>query len=249
MTIALSNRRRDQMRDTVQGAKKIAPCPQGYRLIALSCICLMLAWAAPIAQASSATSSVQYDQRSVGQRGFATYYALRFEGRRTASGTTFRNETLSAAHPTLPFGTLVRVTNLVQRTSVVVKIVDRGPALGPLSRGVIIDLSQQAAKRLNMMKPGRVRVDLAVLAPNGMYVGSSLSGTSKLTSYLVLRMDSALTLSMGVEGFPLGDCDIAACSIALTVKDSPPMLGMLLPSFTLRRELPPSELHRESRRT
>jgi rare lipoprotein A len=115
----------------------------------------------PYAHAAHSTEAPVGQQH---QAGFATYYASQFEGRRTASGTTFRHAALIAAHPSLPFGTLARVTNLVKGDSVIVRITDRGPASGPRSKGVIIDLSQEAAKRLNMMGRGRVRVGVEVLA-------------------------------------------------------------------------------------
>lgn len=134
------------------------------------------------------------------QTGFATYYASQFEGRRTASGTTFRNDALIAAHPSLPFGTLARVTNLVKGNSVIVAITDRGPAAGPRSKGVIIDLSQQAAKRLNMMSRGRVRVAVEVLASPqnspGMHSVIQITREAvkpsppRFADYLALRMDT-----------------------------------------------------------
>ena len=98
------------------------------------------------------------------ETGVASYYAKRFDGRRTASGQTFRNSELMAAHQSHPFGTLVRVTNLDGGSSVDVRIADRG-AFGR-GRGVsdtIIDLSQAAATRLDMLTGGRARVLVEVL--------------------------------------------------------------------------------------
>ena len=92
------------------------------------------------------------------QTGAATYYAQRFEGRRTANGETFRNDGLTAAHATLPFGTTVLVTCLERGRSVVVRITDRLPA-----KQAIIDLTQKAASQLNMINAGRTRVSLQVL--------------------------------------------------------------------------------------
>lgn len=70
----------------------------------------------------------------------ASYYHDRFVGKKTASGTTFNNRELTAAHKTLPFGTKVRVTNLKNEESVIVTITDRGP----FTRGKTIDLSKKA---------------------------------------------------------------------------------------------------------
>jgi rare lipoprotein A len=95
--------------------------------------------------------------------GFATFYADAFHGRKTASGVPFDMHALVAAHPTLPFGSTVRLTNLANGRSVEVRIVDRGPAKGPRSRGVVIDLSRRAAEELDFISRGRARVRLEVL--------------------------------------------------------------------------------------
>lgn len=94
----------------------------------------------------------------------ATYYANRFTGRKTASGERYDPRELTAAHRTLPMGTVVRVTRIDQSgepTSdpIVVRINDRGP----YASGRIIDLSMAAARRLDMLKAGVVRVRVEVL--------------------------------------------------------------------------------------
>ena len=98
------------------------------------------------------------------QEGLATYYAGFFHGRRTASGTIFDSTEMVAAHPTLPFGTRVRVHNVRSGKSVVVRVTDRGPAKGPQKRGIIIDLSHAAAQRLGFISAGRTKVRLETLA-------------------------------------------------------------------------------------
>jgi rare lipoprotein A len=96
--------------------------------------------------------------------GEATYYASRFDGRRAASGIVFRNSEAYAAHRTYPFGTLVRVTSLVNDRSVVVRIVDRGPhGSSARAKGTIIDLSQSVARELDFMRAGRIPVRVEVL--------------------------------------------------------------------------------------
>ncbi len=97
-------------------------------------------------------------------RGEATYYADRFEGRRTASGIRFRQSEPYAAHRTLPFGSVVRVTNERNGRSVVVRVVDRGP-WGPAAkrRNTIIDLSRSAAEQLGYVRAGRTPVRVEVL--------------------------------------------------------------------------------------
>ena len=94
------------------------------------------------------------------ESGKATYYGLRYKsGRKTASGKAYDKNKLTAAHKTLPFGTVVRVTNKKNGKTVDVEITDRGP----FRPGRIIDLSVAAAKELDMMKAGVVQVIISVL--------------------------------------------------------------------------------------
>ncbi|RMH84015.1 septal ring lytic transglycosylase RlpA family protein [Pseudomonas sp. AOB-7] len=88
------------------------------------------------------------------ETGKASYYGDRHHGRKTASGERFDQHALTAAHRSLPFGTRVRVTNLSNERSVVVRINDRGPFV----RGRIIDVSRAAAERLGMLRAGVVPV-------------------------------------------------------------------------------------------
>lgn len=97
------------------------------------------------------------------QTGLASYYSRRFDGKKTAGGETFSNDELVAAHRTHPLGTRVRVTNLENDESVVVRISDRGASAENRREGVIIDVSQAAATRLKMIKDGRVKVRVDVL--------------------------------------------------------------------------------------
>lgn len=95
------------------------------------------------------------------QRGKATWYGPRHHGRKTASGERFDMHALTAAHRSLPFGAVVRVTNLRNGRSVVVRINDRGPFGGG---GRIIDVSREAARRLGMIEAGVVPVEIEVLS-------------------------------------------------------------------------------------
>lgn len=90
-------------------------------------------------------------------RGYATFYS---ESQATASGERFDKHALTAAHRTLKLGTRVRVTNQKNGRSVIVRINDRGPYGG---KGRIIDLSEAAAKQLDMIEAGVVPVTLEVL--------------------------------------------------------------------------------------
>ncbi len=90
------------------------------------------------------------------ETGRASYYSSQLHGRRTASGAIYDQTRLTAAHPSLPFGTLVCVTNRQNQQSVMVEINDRGPYSGKR----VIDLSLRAAKEIGMTRAGTVRVDI-----------------------------------------------------------------------------------------
>ncbi|MCD6288358.1 MAG: septal ring lytic transglycosylase RlpA family protein [Candidatus Hydrogenedentes bacterium] len=91
--------------------------------------------------------------------GQASWYGKPYHGRRAANGEIYNMYKLTAAHKTLPFGTMVRVTNLRNGRHVVVRITDRGPFV----KGRIIDLSYKAAKKLDMVKDGVVPVGINIL--------------------------------------------------------------------------------------
>jgi len=91
--------------------------------------------------------------------GMASWYGRRYHGRRTASGERFDMRAATAAHPTLPFGTRVRVTNLGNGRSVIVRINDRGP----FTKRRIIDVSRAAAERLGFIRAGVARVRVQVV--------------------------------------------------------------------------------------
>ena len=93
---------------------------------------------------------------SVKEKGRASYYADKFNGRKTASGATFRQRKKTAAHRTLPFGTKLKVTNLDNGKTVHVKVNDRGPFV----EGRMIDLSKKAAKKLGMLQQGIANVEI-----------------------------------------------------------------------------------------
>jgi rare lipoprotein A len=97
------------------------------------------------------------------RQGLASYYGPGFHGKTTASGAPFDMHAMVAAHPTYPFGTIVRVTNLTNQRAVDVRVLDRGPAKGPRADGVLIDLSYAAAQALGFIRQGRTRVRLEVL--------------------------------------------------------------------------------------
>jgi rare lipoprotein A len=93
------------------------------------------------------------------QVGEASYYGREAHGKPTASGEKFNMNAYTAAHKSLPFGTRVRVTNLANKKSVIVRINDRGPFVA----GRIIDLSYAAAKKIKMLDAGVAEVELVVV--------------------------------------------------------------------------------------
>ena len=92
-------------------------------------------------------------------QGYASWYGGKFHGRLTSSGEVFDTNTMTAAHKTLPFGTIVRVTNEDNGKTAIVKINDRGPFV----EGRIIDLSRAAAMALDMVGQGVARVSLEIV--------------------------------------------------------------------------------------
>jgi rare lipoprotein A len=107
---------------------------------------------------ASATKSKASNKSKPYQVGTASWYGSYFEGKETASGEPYNMYDMTAAHPSLPLGTFVKVTNLRNGKAVVVRVNDRGPVVD----GRIIDVSYQAAQALGMKSRGiqRVRLDV-----------------------------------------------------------------------------------------
>lgn len=99
-------------------------------------------------------ASHEIDPHGYDATGGASYYGARHHGKRTASGETFNQNAMTAAHRQLPFGTRVKVTNLNNDRSVIVRINDRGPH----GRGRVIDVSRKAAEQLGMLRSGVAKV-------------------------------------------------------------------------------------------
>lgn len=97
------------------------------------------------------------------QEGIASWYGERFQGRPTASGEPYDMRAMTAAHPTLSFGTRIRVTHLENGRSVTVRINDRGPFI----EGRIVDLSRRAAEELGIIREGVAPVRVEVLSDGG----------------------------------------------------------------------------------
>lgn len=115
----------------------------------------------PKVSTSTDKKEIETDSRlgDVYQSGYASYYGDGFDGRATASGDIFDKTKRTAAHRSLPFGTVVSVTNLKNGLTVKVIITDRGPA----KQERIIDLSEAAAGDLDMLRDGVVPVEIRII--------------------------------------------------------------------------------------
>jgi rare lipoprotein A len=111
----------------------------------------------PKGQKTSPVARAKHHRK--GFRGLASWYGPKFHGRRTANGEKFNQHALTAAHRSFPFGTKVKVTNVRNGRSVIVRINDRGPFSG----GRIIDLSRGAAKILGLLGSGTAPVTIQIL--------------------------------------------------------------------------------------
>ena len=109
--------------------------------------------------AGCASHGTDIDPRGYNETGGASYYGAKHQGKRTASGERFDQNSLTAAHRNLPFGTRLLVTNLGNDKTVVVRVNDRGPH----TRGRLIDLSRKAAQQLGMLGSGVAQVRVQTL--------------------------------------------------------------------------------------
>ncbi|MFH1738468.1 MAG: septal ring lytic transglycosylase RlpA family protein [bacterium] len=110
---------------------------------------------------SCASGSKRYGRTKFPQTGIASWYGEKYHGRQTASGERYNMNAMTAAHPSLPFGSRVKVTNLENGQNAKLRINDRGPFV----RGRIIDVSYRAARKLGFVRQGltRVKIDLEKL--------------------------------------------------------------------------------------
>jgi rare lipoprotein A len=112
--------------------------------------------------------------------GVASWYGHKFHGRPTASGEIYDMHDLTAAHKTLPLGTLVKVTNMENRKEVIVRINDRGPFID----NRVIDLSLAAAKRIAMIGPGTASVRISVLGKSDSLLALKRPSPWAATAYV-----------------------------------------------------------------
>ncbi len=136
--------------------------------------------------------------------GMASYYGTKFYGRKTASGEILKKGGLTCAHPTLPFGTMLEVTNLANNKWCVVRVNDRGP----FSRSRILDVSHDAAERLEMFSSGTAKVKAMVVGDNGMV--------------MITRPESIIENSMELIGPPEEEDKITVITPPIVAKKTTP---------------------------
>lgn len=136
------------------------PIHAGPALFALALAASLLVLSG-CAKKTAAHAPVPVKPARIGQTetGIASWYGIPYDGRRAADGEIFDMRKLTAAHRTLPFNTWVEVTNLENKKKVDVRITDRGPFVD----GRIIDLSLAAAREIDMVRQGVVRVRIKVI--------------------------------------------------------------------------------------
>jgi len=137
----------------LSGRPTLANSPEDEKALALQHVAVSSSHSPGVGQKPSALRFVQ--------TGYASWYGRLFNRRRTANGSIYDQQRLTAAHRTLPLGTQIRVTNLRNGRSVIVRVSDRGP----FAQGRIVDLSREAASEIGMLTYGVSRVRLETLLP------------------------------------------------------------------------------------
>ena len=128
-------------------------------LFIIAFVVLLGAFVPLVGTAQSSPASIGATTEPI--KGICVYYNDKFQGHVAASGEKYDKGALTAAHRTLPFGTMVKVTNLENNKSVVVRVNDRGPQGG--SKAKIIEITSRAAKEIDMIKKGEVQCQIEVV--------------------------------------------------------------------------------------
>lgn len=134
---------------------------------------------------------VNFDTAGFVESGYASWYGKKFHGRKTSNGETYDMYQMTAAHKTLAIPTYVRVTNLENQRTVVVRVNDRGP----FHEGRIIDLSYAAAKKLDYHHRGTAKVKIEVLA----YEGDSAVAEAAVSAPITADRASQISADVGTE--------------------------------------------------
>lgn len=154
--------------------------PSLTTLVALAVVALALPGASARADRQSSSPGMAEITSAIGrgivtvQEGVVSWYGAQFHNRKTASGERFDSAALTMAHPSLPFGTVARVTNLRNGRSVVVRVNDRGPFVGKR----IADLSEAAATEIGMLRKGLAKVRIEVMGDDAEPVEAAVVETA-----------------------------------------------------------------------
>ena len=129
-----------------------------FMILYLTSIILISACSGTSRFGNNEGTGIKEKDNSYSETGEASFYADEFNGKKTASGEKYNMNSLTAAHPYLPFGTKLKVTNLKNKKSVLIRVNDRMPDY----KGRIIDLSYRAAKEIDMINDGvqEVRIEI-----------------------------------------------------------------------------------------
>lgn len=156
------------------------------------------------------------------ETGIASWYGPGFHGKRTASGETYSQNEMTAAHRTLQMPSLVRVTNLSNGKSVVVRVNDRGP----FSKGRIMDVSEKAARLLDMTGAGTARVRLDLLADESRALAAlARSGTPTKGMEIAYNEKGYLPISAGGRNSATAAPTITDASYSPQMNDAVPPIG------------------------
>ncbi len=158
------------------------------------------------------TDSDRVSSTRVIESGIASWYGSKFHGKATANGETYNMNDLTAAHKTLPFNTVVRVENMTNGKSVVVRINDRGPYIGDR----IIDLSRRAARDIDMENAGTAEVQIFLVREGdrpltARNTSSRETFTVQLASYN--SRSDAETFSRGISGSRVEAVPVAGVTV------------------------------------
>ncbi|HEX3483759.1 MAG TPA: septal ring lytic transglycosylase RlpA family protein [Micropepsaceae bacterium] len=175
------------------------------------------------------------EQPDYDETGLASWYGIDYHGKLTANGEIFDRNAVSAASPTLPMPVNVRVTNLENGRSLVVRINDRGPYVN----GRILDLSEHAADLLGFRTMGIARVRVTYLGRADLY-GPGLAPPSQ---------ETPPEIAMAVPAAPVGQVQTAALPPVTGVKTAPPVSEIMLPKPLQHIEIAPLEAVADGRVT
>lgn len=169
------------------------------------------------------------------ETGIASWYGSKFHGRKTANGERYNMNELTAAHRTLPMPSFVRVTNLGNGRSLVLRINDRGP----FARGRIIDISRRGAQLLGFERQGTARVSVAILAEESRTIARRMQGQAQIASIgSPLTVDSIPTVAVTAETLPPPPGGEQAADRAIEELPKPEIVAGSQPARIDTQELP-----------